>query len=204
MRRILAYFVPILVLLAVALASDPARAIAPGEASKFVDDLGGSAIRTLGDVGLNDKQRQAALRELLRQGFALKGIGKFVLGRHWRGASKAQRERYLKLFEAFILHSYGARFSQYSGQTIEVVGERADGANGRLVTSKIVRDDGSILKVQWRVREAKSRLMIVDVVVDGISLAITQRSEMAAVMQQKKGNLDALLDEIESKLKDLE
>ena len=204
MRRILAYFVPVLVLLAVALASEPARAIAPGEASKFVDDLGGSAIRTLGDVGLNDKQRQAAIRELLRQGFALKGIGKFVLGRHWRGASKAQRESYLKLFEAFILHSYGARFSLYSGQTIEVVGERADGANGRLVTSKIVRDDGSILKVQWRVREAKSRLMIVDVVVDGVSLAITQRSEMAAVMQQKKGNLDALLDEIESKIKDLE
>ena len=70
--------------------------------------------------------------------------------------------------------------------------------------SEIVRADGSTLKVQWRVREAKTRLMIVDVVVEGVSLAITQRSEMAAVMQQKKGNLDALLDEIEAKVKDLE
>ncbi len=204
MRRILAYLVPVLMILAVALPYQAARAIAPGEASKFIGDLGNNAFGALGDKSLDDKQRQRRLRELLREGFALKGIGKFVLGRHWRGASKAQRARYLKLFEAYILYSYGARFSRYSGETIRVVGEKDDLGKGRLVSSEIIRDDGSTLMVQWRVRQAKSRLMIVDVVVEGVSLAVTQRSEMAAVMQQKKGDLDALLDEIEAKVKDLE
>ncbi len=203
MSKLLAYVVPLFLLVATAVPSAPAQAITPGEASRFVSTLGDNAIAALGDESIDADQRQERLRGLLREGFALKGIGKFVLGRHWRAASKEQRARYLDLFESYILHSYGARFSQYSGETMRVVDEKDDRGKGRLVVSEIVRGDGSSLIVQWRVREGKGRLMIVDVVVEGVSLAITQRSEMAAVMQQKKGDIDALLDEIEGKVKDL-
>ena len=203
MRQFLAYFLPVLMVLAVGFPPNTAHAIPPGEASKFVGDLGDNALRTLGDKSLALGQRQQRLRDLLREGLAVKGIGRFVLGRYWRGASEAQRKRYLKLFEAYLLYSYGSRFQQYSGETIRIVGEKGDTGKGRLVISEVVRGDGSTLRVQWRVRQAKSRLMIVDVVVEGVSMAITQRSEMAAVIQQKRGNLDALLDEIESKIKDL-
>lgn len=203
MSKLLAYVVPLLLLVATAVPLAPAQAITPGEASRFVSTLGDNAIAALGDESIDANQRQERLRGLLREGFAFKGIGKFVLGRHWRAASKEQRARYLDLFESYIVHSYGARFSQYSGETMRVVDEKDDRGKGRLVVSEIVRGDGSSLKVQWRVREGKGRLMIVDVVVEGVSLAITQRSEMAAVMQQKKGDIDALLDEIEGKVKDL-
>jgi len=180
-----------------------AAAIEAGQARTFIQSLGDEAITTLTRSELTANAREAKFRRLLRQGFAIEGIAKFVLGRYWRTITTDQRRRYLNAFEELIVKTYAARFEQYNGDSFRVTGERPDGEAGRLVESEINQSSGPPLKVQWRVREGSEGLKIVDILVEGVSLAVTQRSEFAAVVQRHGGSVDALIEELESKVKAL-
>ena len=186
--------------LMLAFAAQPAPAIEAGKAGAFIQKLGDEAIGRLGKAKLDKQEREQELRRLLNEAFAIKGIGRFVLGRYWRRADAAQRERYLQAFEDLIVTTYAARFEAYDGQTFTVAGERPDGKNGRLVESQISPKEGPPIKLQWRIRQGGDSLKIVDVLVEGVSMAITQRSEFAAVIQQKGGSVDGLIQELESKV----
>jgi phospholipid transport system substrate-binding protein len=177
----------------------PAVASAEGRSSQFVERLGRNAITVLSDEALSQEARLAGFRQLLRDGFALDAIGRFVLGRHWTQASAEQRAAFLTAFEDFIVNSYAARFSQYSGESLRVLDERADGESGHAVNSQILRPSAPPVLVQWRVRDAESGLKIVDVVIEGVSLAITQRSEFASVIQQNGGRIDPLIEQLRQK-----
>lgn len=177
----------------------PAVASAEGRSSQFVERLGRDAISMLSDEGLSREARLAGFRQLLRDGFALEAIGRFVLGRHWTQASADQRTAFLTAFEDFVVNSYAARFSQYSGENLRILDERADGESGHAVNTQIVRPSAPPIMVQWRVREAEAGPKIVDVVIEGVSLAITQRSEFAAVIQQNGGRIDPLIEQLRQK-----
>lgn len=180
-----------------------AAAIEPGRAGNFIQNLGDEAIATLAKADLDAQVREKEFRRLLRQGFAIDGIAKFVLGRYWRAIGPEQRQRYLEVFEELIVRSYAHRFEQYDGETFRVTGERPDGASGRLVESEINQKSGPPLKVQWRVRESDEGLKIVDILVEGVSMAVTQRSEFAAVVQKHGGRVDGLIGELEDKVEAL-
>ena len=183
-----------------AFAAKPAPAIEAGKAGAFIQQLGDEAIGRLGKAKLDKQEREQEFRRLLNETFAIRGIGRFVLGRYWRRADEAQRERYLQAFEDLIVVTYAARFEEYNGQTFTVAGERPDGKNGRRVESEISPKEGPPIKLQWRIRQGGDSLKIVDILVEGVSMAITQRSEFAAVIQQKGGSVDGLIQELESKV----
>jgi phospholipid transport system substrate-binding protein len=188
-------------LAAASFASPAARAAADGSSSQFIERLGQDAISVLSNDALSRDDRLGEFRRLLREGFALEAIGRFVLGRHWQGASPEQRDAFLTAFEDFVVNSYAARLSQYSGETFKVLDERADGERGAAVTTQILRPSAPPVMVQWRVREAASGPKIVDIVIEGVSLAITQRSEFAAVIQQNGGRIDPLIERLRQKSK---
>ncbi|BBK44214.1 toluene tolerance protein [Allostella vacuolata] len=168
----------------------PATAQTP---KALVETLGDKAIRQLtGNVAR--PEREARFRSLLNDGFDVHAIGRFTLGRYWHQANPTQQAEYLKLFEKFIVQAYAARFAEYSGEQFRVVGERADG-NVVVVQSEVFKPGNPPAKVDWRVQGHK----IVDVIVEGISMAITQRSEFAAVIQRGGGNIDALLTALRQK-----
>ena len=179
----------------------PAAAVEAGPASAFIEKLGNEAIQALTKPGIDKATREQAFRRLLNDTFAVKGIGRFVLGRHWRGTDEQQQRRYLAAFENLIVATYAARFEQYDGQSFTVGAERADGEDGRIVDSQIAGREGKPVKLQWRLRQSPEGLKIVDIMVEGVSMAITQRSEFAAVMQQKNGSIDGLIEELEAKVK---
>ncbi len=182
-------------------APDVRAAAAEGRSSQFIERLGQDAISVLANDALSRDARLDEFRRLLREGFALEAIGRFVLGRHWQGASAEQREEFLVAFEDFVVNSYAARLSQYSGETFKVLDERADGERGFAVNTQILRPSAPPVMVQWRVREAASGPKIVDIVIEGVSLAITQRSEFAAVIQQNGGRIDPLIEQLRQKSK---
>lgn len=186
-------------LAAASLAAPAAEAAAEGSSSQFIERLGQDAISVLADDALSQEARLGEFRRLLREGFALEAIGRFVLGRHWQAASGEQRGEFLAAFEDFVVNSYAARLSQYSGETFKVLDERDDGARGYAVNTQILRPEGPPVLVQWRVREAGSGPKIVDIVIEGVSLAITQRSEFAAVIQQNGGRIDPLIEQLRQK-----
>jgi len=180
-----------LLLIAVIAAPLPARAAAT-DPSGFISDLGERAINVLTSTQ-SQAERESQFTKLFDEGFDVPGIARFVLGPYWRTATDAQRDEFTKLFEAYIIHAYVVRFSAYSGQQLKVTGSRPEG-DGALVTSQITGVNNSPpVKVDWRVAKADAGFKITDVIVEGVSMAITERQEFASVIQRGGGQLEALL-----------
>jgi phospholipid transport system substrate-binding protein len=173
----------------------PAAAVTPAE---FVARLGDDAVQVLGSRDINDQQKIDKFRVLLNGGFDLPLIGRLVLGFNWRTANDEQRKEYSALFEQFIVDSYAQRLGRYGGETLKVRAARADG-NDTLVTSEILQPGGPPVKVEWRVRGREPDYRVVDVIVENISMVITQRDEFAAVVQRCGGKLDCLLERLRDK-----
>jgi|JI10StandDraft_1071094.scaffolds.fasta_scaffold38636_5 phospholipid transport system substrate-binding protein len=188
------------ILLVAAALFTAAVAIPPAEAQTpkvLVEQLGDKAIRQLtGSVAR--PEREARFQSLLSAGFDINAIGRFTLGRYWNQANPNQQQEYLKLFEKFIVQAYAARFAEYSGEQFRVTGERPDG-EVTLVQSEVFKPGSQPAKVDWRVNTAGAQPKIVDVIVEGVSMAVTQRSEFAAVIQRNGGNVDGLISALRQK-----
>lgn len=175
------------VLTLVVLLTQPACAERPNAdaAAKFIQSLGDRAIATLQQDNLSLEQREQVFRRLLSDGFALKLLGRFALGRHWRRATPEQRNDYAVLFSNYILKTYSKRLGGYAGETLAVTGTRDAGKQDVLVLTRISRPSGSPLEAGWRVRTINGTMKIIDIMVEGISMALTQRQEFAAVISQR-------------------
>lgn len=167
-------------------------AVASGEnAARFIDQLGIQTIETLRAADLTRDQRNARFRGLLVRGFDIPFIGRFVLGRYWRGATLEQRGVFIALYGEFFLRTYASRLGGFAGQTIVVTGTRQASAVDFVVHSRIHRSSGQPFMADWRVRMTNGRYRVIDIMVDGVSMAITQRSEFAAVA--RRDGIDGLL-----------
>ncbi|HYD30687.1 MAG TPA: ABC transporter substrate-binding protein [Azospirillaceae bacterium] len=162
------------------------------EAAKFVDTLGSKAIETITSGPTAKDAVTERFREILNQGFDVPFIAQFVLGRYWNLATPEQQKEYLKLFEQMIVTTYTDRFRQYSGEQFQVAGARPEGDSDFFVQSQIQRPNGPPVNVEWRVRKGTKAFKIIDVVVEGVSMSVTQRSEFASVIQSQ-GGIDGLL-----------
>lgn len=167
----------------------------------FIKTLAEKAIASLTVKDLSKGEREKRFRTLMLDNFAIPGIARFVLGRHWPRASEQEKSEYLKLFEDLMVATYAERFSKYAGETLEIEQAEVRGENDIIVYSTIKRVDGAQpIKVAWRVRGKPGGFKIVDVIVEGISMVQTQKSEFASFIQQHDGNLGALLTEIRKRI----
>ncbi len=171
----------------------PAQAETPSE---FVATLGDSAIRMLVEEGVSQDERIANFRELLIDGFDVPLISRFVLGIHWRRASPGQRSEYADLFEKFLVQSYAARLGQYGGESLRVKATRSGGDKDTIVSTEILQPGRAPVKVEWRVRGDEEAYKVVDVIVEGISMVITQRDEFSSVIRRSGGNIEGLLSKL--------
>ncbi len=187
----------------------PALAVLPGPAlaaanraevdgaAQFMRWLAGQAIAVLQANSGSLEQRESAFRRLLAQGFDVGFIGRFALGRHWRGASAQQQRDYLQLFSEYLLATYSRRLGGYAGERFDVSGAKAKGKRDILVATRIQRPGGQAIHADWRVRVIDDHYKIIDVAVEGVSMAITQRAEFAAVV--KSHGLDGLLQALRAR-----
>ena len=165
----------------------------------FVREFSVQAIGVLADRNLSGERREQAFRELLTAGFDVKAISRFVLGRYWRKTTEAEREEFMGLFEDLIVATYSRRFSDYSGQTLEVEAIREENEKRAAVASRILRETGEPIKIDWRLRRRGESWRIVDVVVEGMSMVLSQRSEYAAIIKSYGGKIDGLLAKLRAK-----
>jgi len=170
-------------------------------AQAFVLSLADEAVRSLTAENLDRNLRIERFRKLFNDRFAVSAIGKWVLGRHWRKATKAQRKEYLALFEDLMLVSYVDRFAQYGGEALSVTKTLADKKNYATVFSVIKRPTGGQpIKVNWRVGANKSgKFKVLDVLVEGTSLGQTMRSDFGSIIRRNGGGVDGLLQVLREK-----
>jgi phospholipid transport system substrate-binding protein len=179
------------------MAAPPAMLAADDPARAFVVAFAAKAVALLGDRKLGPDERARRFEALVRQSFELDTIAQLALGRYWRTASEPQRQAYVERFEQLVLASYAKRLNDYAGQTLEV-GEATPSGRDTMVASWIEGGDRPI-RIDWRVRGTDAGPRFVDVVVEGVSLLVTHRNELAAVME-KTGSIDGLIAELDHRL----
>ena len=187
------------VLLLAAAGPRPAAAVETGDPAAFVRHFGEQAIAVLADQSLAGDQREQAFRELLTAGFDVKTIGRFVLGRYWRKATEAERAEYGRLYEDLIVATYARQLSSYAGEGLKVAGVRQRDGKSALVASRFLRAEGEPVQLDWRLLRRGDTWRIVDVVVEGMSMALSQRSEFKAVIRGNGGRVEALLEKLREK-----
>ncbi len=180
-------------------APHPAAASGAGDPAVFVREFSAQAIGVLADQSLSGEHRQQAFRDLLTAGFDVKSISRFVLGRYWRRATEAQRSEFTALFEDLIVATYSRKFSDYSGQTLKVEAIREENEKMAAVASRILRESGEPIRIDWRLLRRDQSWRIVDVVVEGMSMVLSQRSEYAAVIKGDGGKIEGLLVKLREK-----
>ncbi len=197
MRRVLLFAACcVMVGIAVLLPSRPAAAAA--DPSAVITNLGNQALEVLGR-NVNPNERVVRFRQLFSEDFDVPGIARFVLGRYWRVATPQQQQEFVGLLTNYIALAYSDRLAEYSGETLKVTGSRA-APDGSLVSSEIVRPNGAPpARVDWLLTEHDGAYKISDVIVEGVSMAVTQRSEFASVIQRHGGQVEGLITALRQK-----
>lgn len=170
-----------------------------GEKAKAtIDTMGQRAIEFLSNPSLSQSQKEKQFRSLLGDYFDMPTIGRFTLGKNWKDATEAQRAEYQKLFENLVVRIYAARFNDYKGQGFNVDSCRDAGTKDMLVTSYITPDQGSKIKVDWRVRDknGNGQYKVIDVIIEGVSMSQTQRADFSSVISRGGGKMEALLEHL--------
>jgi len=164
-------------------------------AGRFIQNLGDRAIAILADKEISAEQRNEKFRQMMNESFDLFTIGRFVIGRNWHAATPEQQKEYMRLFEELVVKTYSDRFALYTGEGFKVRSVMPEGDRDFIVKSDITHPDGSPpTSVDWRVRQKDGKLGIIDVVVEGVSMSVTQRQEYASVIERNGGNIQGLLD----------
>ncbi len=168
-----------------------------GEGSKsFIDSMAQRGLGFLVDEKLSTDAKASKFKDLLEDSFDMNTIARFALGRYWRTASDAQKKEYMDLFKKMIVTVYTARFNDYEGQKFETRSVRQDGDKDAIVSSFLVPDNGSEVQIDWRVRKKNGSYQVIDVMVEGVSMSVTQRSDFSSVIQRGGGNIDVLLEHL--------
>jgi len=167
----------------------PPVAGAAADPASFVADLGKRAIAVLGTTGAVRQQR---FREVFRDGFDIHYCAQAVLGRYWPLATAAEQQEFMRLYEDYVVFGYSARLGALGGQVFKVTGTRPAGAGVTVVGDVRGANDPTGAEIDWQVIPAGAGWRVTDVVVDGISMNETQRSEFAAVLQRNGGQLTRL------------
>jgi phospholipid transport system substrate-binding protein len=164
------------------------------EADVFVQSTVNRAAKTLGG-GLTKEERIEKLKEIAKDTVDITGIGFYSLGKHRKNLSKEQLENYKIVFEAYFLKSFSSRLAEYSNPEIEVNSKNIINANYTIVSSTLVATDSRPeVKIEWRVyTKDPDNLLIRDLIIEGLSLARTQKEEFSSIINSNDGKIEALI-----------
>jgi len=168
--------------------------LAANDPGSYVMEITESAINTLTDKSVNQSIKEVQFGKLFDKNFDVPSISRFVLGKYWKQASIDQKKKFIKSFRNYIVKTYSSRFNEYSGEQLKLLNtENESNPKIFLVHTALERQDAPMIKVDWRIGKKKDRFVILDIIIEGISLAITQRSEFVSVIDQNEGNIDQLI-----------
>jgi phospholipid transport system substrate-binding protein len=203
-RHFLTFFVSIvnivMLLPRVTLASNNTKHLESG-AKDFIENLGKEALISLTKSELTITERRELFRDIMRRYFAFEVIAKWVLGRYWNRSTDTEKLEYLKLFEKLMIITYADRFQSYSGEKLVVIKSETRGRNNILVHTFLERpNDQEPIAVIWRLRAIKNSYKIIDVMVAGLSMGITQQKEFSSVIRKNDNKVEGLLRELRKRI----
>jgi phospholipid transport system substrate-binding protein len=164
------------------------------EADVFVQSTVNRAAKTLGG-NLTKEERVEKLKDIARETVDIDGIGFYSLGAHKKNLTEDQVNKYRKVFAEYFLKSFSSRLAEYSNPEIEVDSKKIINKNYTIVSSTLVSTDSRPeVKIEWRIyTKDPDNLLIRDLIIEGLSLARTQKEEFSSIINSNDGKIEALL-----------
>src|ERR1700720_1957158 len=165
----------------------PRSLAAPNDPASIVGDLGGRAISVLQN-GDTAAAKQEQFRQLFRQYFDVESCARFALGTNLSTATTLQRQEFVELYEDYVVVSYSTALRALGGASFGVLGSQSD-REGGFVSSRVQINGGAPIRIDWRLNPTNHGYKVTDVIVNGISTASTQPSDLVPVIHRHNGQL---------------
>lgn len=170
------------------------------QARAFVSTLSDKTLSVIQDNQLSDIEKEQHLTVLFKETIDTVWIGKFALGRYIRTMTPEQKNRYKGVYTEFLILNYVPNFRSYTSQTLKIVSISETGEATYLVQTEIINpDNGSVLRVDYRLRQKGDDFKIYDIIAEGVSLITTQRAEFGSILSQQ--GVESLIEKLENRVK---
>ena len=166
-------------------------------ASEFINDLSTEASNILSSK-LSEEEKIVQLKKIGQNSVDIEGIGFYTLGKHRKTLTEAQKKQYQELFRNYFLKSFSGRLVGYSDAKIAVLSEEVKNEKYIIVFSKLIgTSERPEVKIDWRVyTKDPENPLIRDLIIEGLSLARTQKEEFNSIIVNNDGNIEALFENL--------
>ena len=165
----------------------------------FIQELVDDAIKTLGDKSLSQEEKNKIIEKIATENVDIKALGLYTLGKIRKELDENTINKYQNLFEKYFLKSLTSRLTDYSSQKFEVMNSDQKSSNYTIVKSKIAESVKSPeIKIDWRVyTKNPQKPLIRDLIVEGLSLARTQKEEFASILNSNNNDVNVLIAKLQ-------
>ena len=165
----------------------------------FVKEMVNDAINTLSNKNLTDEEKANFIENLAMDNVDINALGLYTLGELRKSADKANLEKYQRTFEKYFLKSLTSRLTDYSSNKFEVISSEKKSSNYTIVKSKIAKSENQPeIKIDWRVYTRNpEKPLIRDLIVEGLSLARTQKEEFGSILSSNNNDINILITKLE-------
>ena len=166
-------------------------------ATEFISSLSSEASNILSSK-LSEDEKIIRLKEIGEKSVDIDGVGLYTLGKYRKALNDSQKEQYKELFRNYFLKSFSGRLVGYTDAKIAVLSEEIKNEKYTIVYSKLIgTSDRPEVKIDWRVyTKDPENLLIRDLVIEGLSLARTQKEEFNSIIANNDGNIEALFENL--------
>ncbi len=165
----------------------------------FVFELVNDAINQLSNKNLTIEEKSQFIEKIALENVDISALGLYTLGELRKSSEKEIIERYQNNFEKYFLKSLTSRLTDYSTSKFEIIGSDKKSANYTIVSSKIVPKDGQPeIKIDWRIyTKIPDKPLIRDLIVEGLSLARTQKEEFSSILSSNNNDIELLINKLQ-------
>ena len=165
----------------------------------FIQELVDDAIKSLSDKSLTEEEKSEVIKKIALENVDIKALGLYTLGNIRNNLDENTMSNYQELFQKYFLKSLTSRLTDYASQKFEVYGSEQKSSNYTIVNSKIVESLKSPeIKIDWRIyTKNPQKPLIRDLVVEGLSLARTQKEEFASILNSNNNDVNVLINKLQ-------
>ena len=163
----------------------------------FVLELVTEAITTLSDKNLSKDDKTNFVEKIALENVDINALSLYTLGELRKTADKDSLTKYQKTFEKYFLKSLTSRLTDYSSSKFEIISADKKSVNYTIISSKIISESGPDIKIDWRIyTKNPDKPLIRDLIVEGLSLARTQKEEFASILNSNNNDINILIEKL--------
>ena len=165
----------------------------------FIQELVDDAINKLSDKNLTEEEKASFIEIIAVENVDINALGLYTLGELRKSTDKSILNRYQQIFQKYFLKSLTSRLTDYSSNKFEVIGAEKKSSKYTIVESKIVSSENQPeIKINWRIyTKNPEKPLIRDLIVEGLSLARTQKEEFASILNSNNNDINILISKLE-------